>query len=369
VLNVVDLARLVATVGLPGSRQSLADEVLDAGSFEYFLGVVRWQRLPGFLMAAVDAEALPVTAEQRAAVEELHLEACASVLKLESYLLEIAEVLDTAGIDFLVLKGTAAAHLVYPEPSLRMFGDNDLLFRSEQFDEALEALYRHGYVRPAAPPRPGFDRRFGKGATLRRLGIDELDTHRNLVFGTFGFRIDLDELFGSAVTFRLGGRDLRALGPETRFLHACYHSALGDPEPRFSSVRDVAQMLATGEHDPQRVLALARQWEARAVLARAFRLCRDHLGVQVDSALADAVADYEPTRRERRAIASYVGENRHYAAKVVASLPYLDSFRDRAAFVRASAAPSDPFVESRGGEPGLAWIARGVRSLLPGGIR
>jgi hypothetical protein len=369
VLNGWDLVRLVAGVGLPGSRDRLTDEVLDRESFEYLLTVVRWQRLTGLLMAAVEAGALPVTEAQRYEVEQLHLESCSSVLQLEARLLEVAEVLEDAGIDFLVLKGTATAHLVYPDPSLRMFGDNDLLFRSEQFDAALEALYEHGYVRPAAPPRPGFDRRFGKGATLRRPGLDELDTHRNLVFGTFGFRIDLDELFASAVSFRLGDRHLLALGPETRFLHACYHSALGDPEPRFSSLRDVAQMVATGEHDPQRVLALAREWEARAVLARAFRLCRDHLGAPVDSALVDALADYEPTRRERRAIASYVGENRHYAAKVVASLPYLDSFRDKAAFVRASAAPSDPFVETRGGEPGLAWIVRGARALLPGGIR
>jgi hypothetical protein len=369
VLSSLDLVRRVAAFGLPGNVRDAIETELDETAFAEFLEDIRRQRLAGFLMAIIEAGGLPVTAEQRVRASQMHLETCAALLRLERRLLEVADVLEAGGIDFLVLKGAATAHLVYPDPAVRVFGDNDLLFRSDDFDEALEVLYDHGYVRPAAPPRPGFDRRFGKGATLARLGTDELDAHRNLLFGTFGFRIDLDELFASAVSFHLGGRRLKALGPETRLMHACYHAALGDPDPRFGSVRDVAQMLATGDHDNHRVLALARQWEARAVLARAFSLCREHLGVEVESPLADALSDYEPSRRERRAIASYVGKNRHYAAKVIASLPYLDSYRDKAAFLRASAAPSDPFVESRGGEPGFAWILRGLRALLPGGIR
>jgi hypothetical protein len=317
----------------------------------------------------VEVGALPVTPEQRQAVEGSHLDWCGAVLGLEQRLLELAAILDDAGIDFLVLKGTAVAHLVYSDPALRMFGDNDLLFRSEQFGQALRVLHEYGYIRPAAPPRPAFDERFGKGATLRRRGGDELDAHRNLVFGSFGFRIVLDELFDSAVTFELAGRRLKALGPETRLLHACYHSALGDPDPRYSSLRDVAQMLMTGEHEPTKVVALARDWEASAVVARALDLCRGHLGAELHGPLVEVFSGYQPTRKERRAIASYVGQNRHYAAKVVASLPYLDGLGDKIDFVRTSAVPSDPFVESRGEGGGLVWIARGLRALLPGGIR
>jgi hypothetical protein len=369
VLTTLDVAREIATFGLPGHDVIRLDRELSEGAFEHLVAVVRWQRLGGFFAAAVRADAFPVNDQQREEVERLHLEACASVLLLERRLLAAAQALELAGIELIVLKGTATAHLVYRDPSLRMFGDNDLLFRSDQFDAALEVLRDLGYQRPAAPPRQGFDRRFGKGATLKHPEGDELDTHRNLVFGTFGFKIDLERLFESATTFELAGRELRALGPETRLMHACYHSALGDPNPRFASVRDVAEMLTTGSHDRRQVLELARDWEARAVLSRAFELCRSHLGVSVHDPLVDALADYEPSRRERRAIASYVGHNRHYAAKVVATLPYLDSTRDRLAFLRASAAPSEPFVESRGGEPGLKWLARGLRSLLPGGIR
>jgi hypothetical protein len=362
------MLRGIAAFGLPGHVSALTDVPPGPRDWAALMSEVRGQRLVGHLQAAVDAGALPVSDEQRVEVQDLHLGACGVVLGLEQRLLELVDLLEGAGIDVVVLKGSATAHLVYPDPGVRMFGDNDLLFRPEQFDEALEVLFDAGYERPAAPPRPGFDRRFGKGATLRGRDGDELDAHKNLLFGTFGFRIDLDELFDSAVDFEVGGRRLRGLGPETRLMHACYHSALGDPDPRYSSVRDVAQMLVSGAHDVRRVLELARRWEAQPVLARAFALCRSHLGVVVDSPLVAILSEYEPTRRERRAVDSYVGNNRHFAAKVLASLSYLDSHADRLAFVLASVAPSDAFIETRGGEPGFKWIARGVRSLLRGDV-
>jgi hypothetical protein len=364
-----DLLPRIASFGLPGHSKPIAASTLSDPEWSRLVGDVLHQRLAGFLQAAVEAGALAVTTEQRAEVADLHLQACGTALRLERRLLDVAGLLEQAGIDVVVLKGTAVAHLAYPTPAVRSFGDNDLLLRSEQFEAAVRLFQAAGYRRQVAPPRPVFDRRFSKGATLKGTEGDELDLHRNLVFGTFGFAIDLDELFASAVDFDLGGCCLRGLGPETRLLHACYHAGLGDPDPRYSSLRDVAQMVTFGEHDVRRVLELSRQWRSHAVLARAFRLCRDHLGVDLGGPLVDALASYEPTRREQRAIAAYVGDNRHYAAKVAASLPYLDGIGTKLAFLRSAGLPSEEFVESRGGQSRVAWVRRGLRSLLQGGVR
>ena len=368
-VNSTELLRRVAAYGLPGRSGPIAEQPLDSGEWAQLISSVRFQRLIGHFNRAMGADDLPVSDEQRAEVAKLHLESCAGALHLERRLLDLASHLEGNDIEVVVLKGTANAHLLYPDPSARVFGDNDLLLRTGQFEAAVQALMELGYIRPVAPPQREFARRFAKGATMKGPQGDEADLHRNLVFGTFGFAIDLDELFDSSVEFELGGRRLRALGPETRLLHACYHAALGDPDPRYSSVRDVAQMLAYGTHDDRRVLELAHRWRSTAVLARAIRLCREHLGVKVDGPLVSAVAGYEPTRREQRAIASYVGDNRHYAAKVAASLPYLDGVGQKLAFLRASALPSEEFVESRGGDTRAAWIRRGLRSLFQGSLR
>ena len=366
-----DLARSVAAFGLPGhDGPLLGDELaepLNDDDWRKLISIVSAQRLPGYLHAAVQAGALPVTAEQREQVDDLHLRSCATALRLERILLELDTHLERAGIEFVVLKGTASAHMVHEDPSHRMFGDNDLLFRSEQFEDALGALSELGYRRATPPPTPSFARRFSKGATMHGPSGDEVDAHRNLVFGTFGFQIDLEVLFASTVAFHLGGRELRALGPETRLLHACYHAALGDPVPRLSSVRDVAQMLTTGSHDPDRLIDLAQRWRAEPVLVRSVELCRNHLGVDVGGTVVAAFEGYEPNRRERRAIASYVGTDRSFAAKVLASLPYLDGVGERVVFLRASLAPSAEFAESRTRRRGTTPLRGGLRSVLRGG--
>ena len=356
--------RGVAAFGLPGTSHVLLAQPLADREWRSFLHRVREQRLIGYLQQAVEAGAFAVNERQAAAVAELHLQSCVNALRLDQVLLNVVEVLSEAGIEVVVLKGTALAHLVYPDPAVRVFGDVDLLLRSDQYDRAIELLVDAGSRRQTAEARPGFERRFAKGTTLTTRDGCELDVHRNLVFGTFGFVIDLDELFRSSVEFQLGDVRVRALGPETRLLHACYHAALGDPKPRYSSVRDVAQMLTTGDHDVGRVLALARRWQSEAVLLRAIQLCRSFLGVPVSGPLVDAVDGYEPTRRESRAIASYVGPNRHFAAKVRASLPYIDGFRSKAVFVTAVLVPEPEFALSHGEEPGLPWVRRGFRSLF-----
>lgn len=365
-LNSWALARSVAAHGLPGARAFVVSAPLSDPAFEDLLTLLQHQRLVGLAQAAVESGALPTTDSQASRILDVHAGWCASVLRLEAVLLEVAQLLESAGIPFVVLKGAAVAHLAYPEPSMRMYGDNDILLPADTFDDALSALAAAGYVRPAAPPRPGFERRFGKGVTLRRPGSDELDLHRSLLFGTFSFLIDHDELFASAAPFQLGGRELRGLGDETRLLHACYHAALGDPDPRFSSVRDVAQMLTTGRHDPDRVLDLVAAWNAEPVVGRALALCSFFLGVAIEGPIVDRLAGYRPRRRDRRAIASYVGDNRHYASKVLASVSYLGTIEQKVAFLRASAIPSDALAGGGGVVARFALVGRGLRSLFPG---
>ncbi len=362
--------RWLATYRLPGPRPvapiapawSFVD---DPSAWNAVWSVVRRHRIVGLLHTAYLDGAVALAEDQAAQLTSTHLDWCISMLGLERRLLEVVDAFERAGLELIVLKGTAVAHLDYPDPAMRMFGDNDVLVHPDQVQPALELLGDLGYHRPKAGASADFDRRFGKGATLRGPLGDELDVHRNLLFGTFGFALDIDELCASTTTFALGGRELPALTVEMRLLHSCYHAALGDPDPRLNALRDIAQQARSDAYDPALVRDIAERWQATAVLVRGLGLVRELLGVRDLGALSHVSERYPSRAYERRAVASYVGANRSFAAKVRASLPFLP-WRERARFLRWVLLPSKEFVTTRGSRPGWPWMRRGLRSLRKG---
>lgn len=345
-----ELLRGVATFGLFGIAALELTEPLDDDAWTVLVGAVDRHRLVGLLHAAVAAGDMAVTDRQREELDELHLSWCVTSVELERELLVVIDHLERCGVESLVLKGAAHAHLLYPDPSWRSFGDNDVLVRGAQVEPAIDALEALGYRRTIPTLDPGFDARFGKGATLRRRDGVELDLHRTLLFGTYGLRVEPDLLFAGSVAFRLGGRELRALGSEMRVLHLCYHASLGDPDPRFASLRDAAQAATVTDVDLREVVALAERWRSTAALARTVMLWRARLGFEAPPVLAEAAAGFGPTSVDDAAVASYIGRDRSFVAKIRASLPFLDRRRDRVALVLAATRRGLRFVgSSRGG--------------------
>lgn len=361
----MELRRVVlglAAHGLPSGAGDLPDRPLPGPEWRQLLSTLRYDRMAGLAAAAADDGALPVTEEQRAELEEEHVTAMAHVLRLERALLRVDDVLAEAGVPFLVLKGSAVAHLDYPDPSRRAFGDNDVLLPTDRFTEGMAALLEDGYRRPAAELGPGFDVRFGKGATLLADDRVELDVHRTFAMGPFGLLIRLHELWEDPESFELGGRRLRALGAEQRYLHACFHAVIGNSSRRVLPYRDVAEMLLFGEHDPRRLRELAASWSAEVVLARAITETWEALGITQGGPLLEWARGRTPTRRDRRLMRVY-GPGTSYAAKAVAGLTVLPGWRDRLDYVRMLALPGDQQLQARGGSR-VQWLVRGVRRLL-----
>ena len=205
--------------------------------------------------------------------------AMAWCLELELRLLEIAEWFDDAGgVEFLVLKGPAVAHLDEIDPSLRSFADLDLLVHARDMDRAIAALDRHGARRRIPQQRPGFDRRYSKGVGTQCGDGMEIDVHRTLCVGALGLRIPLDDLFARADSFEIGGRRFSALCLEHRALHAAYHAVVGSPTPALHTVRDLAQYLQRPELRPAVLTAEAKRWGGLTVLADAVRVTVESFG-------------------------------------------------------------------------------------------
>lgn len=359
-----DLCRAVAGHGLPGAGVGFAPGLPGDDQWGQLCRWVVSQRLAGLLEAAVADGALAVDTARREQVARLHRSAMVGAIVLERTLLRTVDLLGAAGIDYRVLKGTAVAHLDYPDPSQRSYGDVDILVRAGQFDGAIATLEAAGHIRRFPEPRPGFQRRFGKGNCMVTPEHLEIDLHRSLAMGPFGLTIILDDLWARSSTFTLAGEELPALALEERFLHAAFHAVLGDPVPRLSALRDVAQILLTRPLDIDRVRALGSAWRADAVVARAVGLAEGafELPAAAHPLLAWARA-YEPSSRERQALRVYTDPAQTYAAKSFAALRVVPGLRSKVAYLRALLFPAPSYLAGRHRGRLSRW-ARGVAQVL-----
>ena len=272
------LVTAVAAFGLAGSPR-LPAAPLDPAAWSGLLSDVGRERLEGLLGAAVAAGALVVTDEQMHDVRLVAQGRAAETLRLERELLLTHGALERAGIAHRVLKGHAWAHTVYPDPSWRAFGDVDLLVRTHDWDRTVEVLESTGATRSLPEVRPGFDRRFGKDATLLSASVREVDLHRLLVAGPYGLWVDEEELFSRSASMKVGGVDVAILDSEVGFLHACYNAALADDPPRLIALRDVAQAVISASFNAGDAQELARRWRASAVVTRAVTVASHTLGL------------------------------------------------------------------------------------------
>lgn len=342
----------VAGFGLttrPFPSTPLTPEVWDR-----FLVGARKHRLLGHAQAAVRAGALPTTHEQATQLRAMHRTIVLRMMMLEHVLVTVAGL----GLDMRVLKGSAYAHLDYPDPALRSFVDLDLLFRADDFARAVESLATAGFTRILAEPRPGFDARFDKGTTMRRNGV-ELDLHRTFVLGPWGRLVDTDALWSESEPFTLGGITVQALTAPHRFLHACYHAALGDWPLRLGSLRDVAQLL------PSASVQLAEKWGVQAVVAAAVADATRLLGLRNTTPVQTWAAAYAPTSREERWLALHTQEDKTFAAQALATLPMLPGIREKAAYLRALILPDHTYTAGRHHSP-LARFRFGIREAIRG---
>jgi hypothetical protein len=362
VAEVAPASRLgeVAAHGLPG-RAELPDRPLDDASFAALLDHATLERVTPLLAMAVADGALPATGEQAARVATAHERAMRLCVLLEGALLETVSTLDDHGVAVRALKGPAVAHLDYPDPAWRAFGDVDVLVASADYDRALAALQHAGGTRRFSEVRPGFDRRWGKGACVVAADGIQIDVHRTFVAGPFGLTVDLAQLRRDPAPVRIGGHDVLALDRTNRFLHACFHAALGDQVARLATLRDVAQLALATDLDVDVAIARAAAWRADAVVARAVRLTWSRLGLDPHP-LAGWAHAHRADRFQLRALRAYTGASRSYATQVVAGLSAVRGVPEKVAYVRALLLPDPQHLADRDGSHSRR-MQRALRAL------
>ena len=344
---------------LEGCDAPLPDRALAAGEWGRVLDLSRTQRAEAPLARAIAAGALVATADQQDQANRAHRAAMSLVLLLERDLLDLHRRLVGAGVDPIVLKGAATAHLDEPDPAARGFGDIDLLVPAAALATAIDVVERAGGARRHLEPRPGFDVRFSKGVSFRFSHNCEIDLHRTLAPGPFGLRVDLDDLVATRETFTIAGTELHALDRGSRFLHACYHAVLGDAFPRLTTLRDIVRTAPRTDHECRVVLGRAQRWHSTAVVATAVDHTVQAFGWRAPEPLGTWARRSPQPRDQQRWLAAYAGEGRLPALQAILGLGAVDGLTDRLAYARAIALPAPSARRTPTGER----ARRGARAL------
>lgn len=263
------------------------------------LGVVASDVAEGGIVLDEDAEIMLDTLLRRATAEAVALEATTAAA---------VGALRAAGIETRVLKGVAVAHLDYPLPELRQFGDIDVLVRGPDMAGAVSVLGAVGFVRHYAEPYEGFDEFIGKGVAVENPDRTVVDLHRTLALGWFGTHLDTEQLWSNGEEFVLGSVPMHALGRSERFVHCALHMALS-PTVKIANGLDLCMIgggavpLSTAD-----VVDTARRWGCTDPLARSVQATTAWFGEDwAPPGLIDWAHAHHRSIRDGVAMAAFVG--------------------------------------------------------------
>jgi hypothetical protein len=335
----------LAAWGLPGERPLPPIPEVTLGRAVVAAAVEH--RLIGVLAIAAQAGQIQAPDEVVELAADRHRSALLWCLQLEVELLAVLDHLAVVGVEPLVVKGPAIAHLDVPDPALRTFADLDLLVPAGQIDVAVAALMATGARRPWAERRPGFDRRFAKSVTLRTTDGIELDVHRTLCDGAHAVRLPIDRIFRDSTSFALVGHPVACPSSVHRLLHSAYHLILGSPTARLGSLRDLATALTADGLRWADVVAEAERWGGESVVALAVQRVRDELGVDAPgpTAWADALV---VSAREHAIIERQRREGSGLGRAKLDALAEPQPWARRGAYALALALPTRAHLRSRG---------------------
>jgi hypothetical protein len=327
-----------------------------SSDWELWTHVAIHQRVLPLLWRSV-AAAAPLDDEQRAEAEAMQLEVAALSVELEQQLLNVADQLDDAEVEFVVLKGCATAHLDYVDPASRQFGDVDLLAAVHSFSRARTVLEESGwkpiYGVPAAHER------LAHAIPLQGPAGLEIDLHRFLGHRALGLAMPVEELLVDAAEYEIAGRRFRALSDHDRLIHAAVHaiSSRGTYQ-RLSSVADVLVLGRKNAAQAVAVLDRAETWKMRLLVEEALKRAHAQAMLPLPDAWSDAMRP-KTTQRDRLLDYAYLGPRRRPVIEELAYLRRL-SAADRLSYFWGHVRPDSTGAELR---PRLRYLWSRLRQV------
>lgn len=210
-------------------------------------------------------------------------------LRLTAELFRFLEIFGKAGVSALVIKGPGLAARAYADPSVRTYGDLDLLVRQRDICRATELMIASGYQ--AAVPLSAIDAGKIPGQYLFSKPDSKLlvEFHNDLTLRYFPRPLHLEDFFARQVPVRFDTHDVPAPCVEDELVLICVHGAKHFWE-RLGWIADVAGIVAQQTKiDWERTASTAKTVQSEHLLHAGLRLAVDVLHAKLPEAISSRV--------------------------------------------------------------------------------
>jgi hypothetical protein len=226
---------------------------MSTDQWDALLVTVAAERVTGFLAQAV-LGGFPVTDQQHDAALAIHRTAVMTDLRIEQAVMGLARLFEQERVRWRLVKGLAAARLLYDDPALRSTGDVDVLVHPSDFPRAVEAIrsgggssweyLAHGPAAEAAAAAQTF---------MHASGV-ELDVHRQVRGHAGRYRLPASLFFDADQTVSVQGADVLVPTMPVVVLHAMLHLSKGGPDA-FARLSTLVDLLRARVHHRAAYLA------------------------------------------------------------------------------------------------------------------
>lgn len=233
-----------------------------------------------------------------ARIEEVFRATRAKNVALLDRLATLLAAFSEAGLDTMILKGSALLVLYYSDPGLRPMSDLDLLVRTDKAPGAMSLLRQLGWT-----PRLPVPERVvpvTHSHLFRDAGDTRLDLHWHVFWECCGPGAD-DDFWAGAVATTVGGVPTTALCRADQLLHAFVHGVAWNPVPPLRWVADAMLILqAVGPNfEWSRLLTQARRFKLVLPIREALAFLRDTLDAPVPDVVLASLRASQVSRLER----------------------------------------------------------------------
>lgn len=197
---------------------------------------------------------------------------------------EVLHIFHEAGIQTMLLKGTALALLHYKDNGVRPMADIDILVPTGKARSAIELLTKSGWI-PKTESLEA-DLRYRHALSFTNRFGREFDLHWHVLHECCQERAD-DDFWEKPVSIKIGDVSTFALNPTDTLLHIIIHGVRWNPVPNIRWIADAITIINCSEIDWARLSNQAekrrlglRLREGLGYLQGKFRPCLQNGGVK-----------------------------------------------------------------------------------------